>query len=59
MTKGLNDKEQNGRDMYADIIDLPSTSDFADDKGFLAIVGDQPEEIAEVVDTEDHGDEVF
>jgi hypothetical protein len=23
MTKGLNDKEQNGRDMYADIIDLP------------------------------------
>lgn len=43
----------------ADIIDLPSTSDFADDKGFLAIVGDQPEEIAEVVDTEDHGDEVF
>ena len=43
----------------ARIIDLPSKEDFADDKGFMAIVGDQPEEIKEVVDTEDHGDSVF
>lgn len=43
----------------AEIIDLPSPSDFADDKGFLAIVGDQPEEIKEVVDTEDHGEDIF
>lgn len=43
----------------AEIIDLPSPSDFADDKGFLAIVGEQPEEIKEVVDTEDHGEDIF
>lgn len=43
----------------AEIIDLPSGEDFADDKGFMKIVGPQPEEIKEVVDTEDHGDELF
>lgn len=43
----------------AEIIDLPSPSDFADDKGFMQIVGPQPEEIADVVDTEDHGEDVF
>ena len=41
----------------AEIIDLPSGEDFADDKGFLQIVGPQPKEIAEVVDTEDHDDD--
>ena len=43
----------------AEIIDLPSGEDFADEKGFMAIVGPQPEEIKEVVDTEEHGDDVF
>ena len=43
----------------AEIIDLPSNEDFADDKGFMAIVGPQPEEIKDVVDTEDHGDDLF
>lgn len=43
----------------AEIIDLPSEEDFADDKGFLAIVGPQPEEVKEVVDTEDHGDDIL
>ena len=43
----------------AEIIDIPSNEDFADDKGFLQIVGPQPEEIKEVVDTEDHGDELL
>lgn len=43
----------------AEIIDLPSGEDFADDKGFMAIVGPQPDEIKDVVDTEDHGDDVF
>lgn len=40
----------------AEIVDLPSGEDFADDKGFMAIVGPQPDEIKDVVDTEDHGD---
>ena len=43
----------------AEIIDLPSNEDFADDKGFMAIVGPQPDEIKEVVDTEDHGDDLL
>ena len=43
----------------ADIIDLPPGPDFADDKGFLAIVGEQPDEIKDVVDTEDHGEDVL
>ena len=43
----------------AEIIDLPSNEDFADDKGFMAIVGPQPEEIREVVDTEDHGEDLL
>ena len=44
----------------AEIIDLPSGEDFADDKGFMAIVGpEQTEEIKEVVDTDDHGDELL
>lgn len=43
----------------AEIIDLPSQEDFADDKGFLAIVGPQPDEIKDIVDTEDHGDDIF
>lgn len=43
----------------AEIIDLPSGEDFADDKGFLQIVGPHPKEIADVVDTEDHGDDVL
>ena len=42
----------------AEIIELPPGPDFADDKGFMAIV-DQPEEIKDVVDTEDHGEGVF
>ena len=41
----------------AEIIDLPSGEDFADDKGFLQIVGPQPDDIADVVDTEDHDGE--
>lgn len=40
----------------AEIIDLPSGEDFADDKGFMQIVGPQPDEIKEIVNTEDHGD---
>lgn len=44
----------------AEIIDLPSSTDFADEKGFLQIVEpEQTEEIKEVVDTEDHGDDLF
>ena len=43
----------------AEIIDLPSGEDFADDKGFLAIVGPQPDEIKDIVDTQDHGDELL
>lgn len=44
----------------AEIIDLPSNEDFADDKGFMAIVGpEQTDEIKDVLDTEDHGDELF
>ena len=44
----------------AEIIDLPSKEDFADDKGFMAIVGpEQTDEIRDVVDTEDHGDDLF
>lgn len=44
----------------AEIIDLPSNEDFADDKGFMAIVGpEQTDEIRDVLDTEDHGDELF
>lgn len=43
----------------AEIIDIPSKEDFADDKGFLAIVGPQPEEVKDLVDTEDHGDELL
>ena len=43
----------------AEIIDLPSNEDFADDKGFMAIVGPQPDEIKEVVDTEDHGEDLL
>lgn len=44
----------------AEIIDLPSSTDFADEKGFMQIVEpEQTEEIKEVVDTEDHGDDVL
>lgn len=43
----------------AEIIDLPSGEDFADDKGFMQIVGPEQEEIKDVLDTEDHGDDVF
>lgn len=43
----------------AEIIDLPSGEDFADDKGFMAIVGPQPEEIKDVVDTEEHGEDIL
>ena len=43
----------------AEIIDLPSREDFADDKGFMQIVGPETEEVKDIVDTEDHGDNVF
>jgi len=42
----------------AEIIDLPPGPDFADDKGYIAIA-DQPEEIKDIVDTEEHGEDVF
>ena len=43
----------------AEIIDLPSGEDFADDKGFMTIVGPQPEEIKQVIDSEEHDDNVL
>lgn len=44
----------------AEIIDVPSLEDFADDKGFMQIVDEQTDdEIKNVVDTEDHGDSVL
>lgn len=43
----------------AEIIDLPSGEDFADEKGFMAIVGDQPEEIKQLVEAADNDGDVL
>lgn len=52
------DREMQKQIAGAEIIDVPSESDFGDDKAYLAIVDDQtPEEVKQLVDDEDGYDD--